>query len=416
MRKLLHALLGLATLALAPPAHADQSGGCMPTTGTYTGLTAAGYINAGFTSIFSASSGASPPANPCGGNPLKGQFWLNTASGTLQPMNVFDGTQWLTVGTLDLTGHTWQHPPFPTQLLAADGTLSAPGISFTGDPNTGIQRTGDGSFNLVSNGTAQLSVSPSGVSIPTFSGINQGQVILFKSGANLVLSPWNGNQLTINGVNRIVPSSGISLAPTGLPNSLHYIYAYWTGAAIAMEASTTAPVTDANGWRIKTGDVTRTLVGMAQVSSSAFLDTQAARFVASWFNQRPRSMFSADCCGNLGVSQTSMSIFDAATRVQFVAWNTNTTTCNTQSTWNIPNNGASTFIGLAAIAIDGVANTNLGLPYSYAQVPGNNYIPFHISAQFELATGYHYCEMAVQVTGGTGLLINVLATNGVVWQ
>ena len=116
-----------------------------------------------------------------------------------------------------------------------------------------------------------------------------GQCRLSKSGANLLLQAYNGNKLIINGVTYAIPAAGISLAPTGLtPNTLYYVYAYMNGAAMALEASTTGHSTDATtGVEIKTGDATRTLVGMAYpVTGPAFADNYQQRLVVSWFNRR----------------------------------------------------------------------------------------------------------------------------------
>jgi|GEM_PF-1822785 len=48
-----------------------------------------------------------------------------------------------------------------------DGTLGAPGISFTNDTNTGIRRTADGTFALVSNGVDIAEIGPSGMVLVT---------------------------------------------------------------------------------------------------------------------------------------------------------------------------------------------------------------------------------------------------------
>lgn len=42
------------------------------------------------------------------------------------------------------------------QVLAPDGTSSLPGIAFTADPDTGIQRSGSGSIDIISNTTPFL--------------------------------------------------------------------------------------------------------------------------------------------------------------------------------------------------------------------------------------------------------------------
>lgn len=116
-----------------------------------------------------------------------------------------------------------------------------------------------------------------------------GQCRLTKPGANIVLSPYNGNKLTINGLLQAIPSAGISLAPTGLtPSALYYIYAFMNAGVMTLEASVTSHSTDiTTGVEIKTGDVTRTLVGMARpITGPAFIDTNVQRFVLSWFNRK----------------------------------------------------------------------------------------------------------------------------------
>jgi hypothetical protein len=46
-----------------------------------------------------------------------------------------------------------------------DGTLGAPGISFVNDTNTGIRRTADGTFRLVSNGTDIAEITSTGLAV-----------------------------------------------------------------------------------------------------------------------------------------------------------------------------------------------------------------------------------------------------------
>lgn len=70
-----------------------------------------------------------------------------------------------------------------------DGTISAPGICFVNDTDTGIRRTASGTFALVSNGADVLSVAPAGVSITgtaSISGMltsNSGSIIANNSTA-----------------------------------------------------------------------------------------------------------------------------------------------------------------------------------------------------------------------------------------
>lgn len=149
-----------------------------------------------------------------------------------------------------------------------------------------------------------------------------GDCRLTLSGGNLLLSRVNGRRLTINGVGEIVPSAGITLSASGLtPSTLYYIYAYMNSGTMTLEASTTVPVADtATGVQIKTGDATRSLVGMARpVTGPAWADTIGQRFVRSWYNRdKPRgaSAFTAD----RSTSSGSLVELNSEIRNEFLTW------------------------------------------------------------------------------------------------
>lgn len=107
-------------------------------------------------------------------------------------------------------------------------------------------------------------------------------------GNGLRLRRHNGRYLMINGNMREIPAAGIA-APSGLSaNTFYFIYAYWTGSDIALEASTTGYTQDSTyGLMVKSTDATRTLVGAARTDNSGtYGDHSEYRGVLSWFNQR----------------------------------------------------------------------------------------------------------------------------------
>ena len=79
-----------------------------------------------------------------------------------------------------------------------------------------------------------------------------------------MLKPEGGNLIWINGALETIPDAGVTLAPTGnAANTLYYIYAYMSGSTMMLEYSTTGyAVQTGTGVRIKTGDATRTFVGL----------------------------------------------------------------------------------------------------------------------------------------------------------
>ncbi|MCJ2141865.1 hypothetical protein MKL20_17750, partial [Methylobacterium sp. E-066] len=120
--------------------------------------------------------------------------------------------------------------------------------------------------------------------------------LVYSSATGLLLKTYQGNQLWVNGAYRTIPSGGVSLTSAGLTSAtLYYVYAYMSGSTLTLEAVTTGHSADATfGHEIKTGDGTRTLVGMVYTgpgTPGTFLDTAANRWVASWFNRRERDLY-----------------------------------------------------------------------------------------------------------------------------
>lgn len=104
------ALAGALWFGLVSSGHAAQGSGCMPTTGTVSGLTFAQDVNAAIAALISSNSGSSAPATDCSTVPIKGQVWLDT-SVTPNVLKQFDGTgNWVVIGALDATNHLWSPP------------------------------------------------------------------------------------------------------------------------------------------------------------------------------------------------------------------------------------------------------------------------------------------------------------------
>jgi hypothetical protein len=153
-----------------------------------------------------------------------------------------------------------------------------------------------------------------------------GQCRLILSAGSLKLSAMDGNRLTVNGRNCTIPDAGVTLAATGLTaTTRYYIYAVAAaGVVTSLEASTTGHSIDTTalnkGVEIKTGDSTRTLVGMAYVKTAAtFADTPAQRFVLSWFNRKSITG-SAPFTSNVAGSSTTYAELSSSFRLEFLNW------------------------------------------------------------------------------------------------
>ena len=164
---------------------------------------------------------------------------------------------------------------------SGSGTFTDWNLNVVGQPGAGDLSSANNLSDLANKSTSRANL-----------GVPQtyGQCKLVLSGSNLVLKPFNGNLLTIAGTPQTVPDTGVSLAPTGLAaGNVYYIYAYMNSGVMTLEASVTGHVTSTtagnNGTEIKSGDNTRTLVGMAQpITGPAWTDTISQRYVRTWFN------------------------------------------------------------------------------------------------------------------------------------
>ncbi len=238
-------------------------------------------------------------------------------------------------------------------------------------------------------------------------GLRFGQCQLNKVSTNLVLTPVDGNLLTVNGVPNTVPDAGVSLAATGLtPGTTYYIYATASGGAInALEASTTAPAVSTTagnkGVKIKTGDDTRTLVGQARViTGPAWQDTAAQRFVRSYFNDSGVAL--AGSATTSGTSSSSFTEVNSAARAEFLSWAGELVDITCEGTMT-DSAGANSFA--ASIGIDSASAAS-------QPVAGNNYTAsarFGFSTRYTsraLAEGYHYATPLLRSISSTSATFN----------
>jgi hypothetical protein len=224
-----------------------------------------------------------------------------------------------------------------------------------------------------------------------------GQCILTLSGGSLLLSPRDGNQLLAPDYPMHVQSGGATLAVTGLSTStLYYIYAYAITGGVALEASATAYAVDTlSGMRIKNGDRTRRLVGMAYVTSGgAFADSATQRFVRSYFNDPGSALLNA-FTANRTTSSTTYVEVNSEIRVEFISWTGEVVHAAAQGKV-----GGTTSGNIAETSI-GFDGTTAEDTQSYHQTPsgtepGTMSVSVHKSS---LAEGYHYATLLGKTVG-----------------
>lgn len=236
-----------------------------------------------------------------------------------------------------------------------------------------------------------------GINSPDYTGgvPVTGQCRLAKSGANLVLSPFNGNKLVINGVAYAIPAAGVSLAAPATSGTTYYIYAYMSGATMTLEASATGHSTDSTtGVEIKTGDSSRSLVGMARTVSSAWVDSAAQRFVLSWFNRN--LVVATNALGATAATASGSFVeLSSSYRAEFLCWATPfSISGSAAATSGLASNSSAYYgVGIDGVSIPtGALNQtsvwNSGIPVSFSCEGG--------SLQAE---GYHYGTMCGATNG-----------------
>jgi hypothetical protein len=107
----------------------------------------------------------------------------------------------------------------------------------------------------------------------------------YTNATTCTLARKDGAWVQIAGALYQIPSVGVTLGTGGLsPSTLYYVYAYMSGSTLTLEASATAwaaSTTAGNeGMPIKSGDNTRTLVGMLYTNGSTQFD--AAMVISYW--------------------------------------------------------------------------------------------------------------------------------------
>jgi hypothetical protein len=120
-----------------------------------TGAAVRSDINNGLAAIVSNNSGTSEPATM-----YAYQWWADTTTGLLKIRNAANNA-WVTVGTL--ASANLGLLPSAGILIAALGDASTPGITFTGDLNTGIYSPGADQVAISTNGTGRLTVGTTAV-------------------------------------------------------------------------------------------------------------------------------------------------------------------------------------------------------------------------------------------------------------
>jgi hypothetical protein len=300
------------------------------------------------------------------------------------------------------------------QIQGVDGTtLYAPVASptFTGDPKSVTPPPGDNDTSIATTAFVAAAIAPVSLSAGRLSWV---------SATALSFLPYNGDRIKINGTVYGIPAAGIvGLANTGvfvngvaaqnlLPNSQYFVYAFNNGGVITADFSTTGHATSAAagnvGTEIKSGDNTRTLIGMIRANnSSQFQDDQATRFVLSWFNRRNKKLVGADTGGVQSNSTTAIELGGGNSRVWLLTWGDDD--INLGSVGTVLSDTVTASVGTYVFG----DNVNLTpRSSSTTNAVANGSMPTAHSFWATLSEGYHYLAPFANITAGTGTFYIIL--------
>lgn len=223
-----------------------------------------------------------------------------------------------------------------------------------------------------------------------------GECRLALSGTDLKLSRFNGKSIRIDGVSYDIPSAGVTLAPGGLSADVtYYIYAYMAGdpTTMTLEASTTGHVAHTDGVEIKSGDSSRTLVGMARpVTGPVWVDSDQQVFVLSYFNRKKKTGFSSLTADRTTSSNTLVEI-NSEIRVEFLTWG------DFEGVSNGITNSSGAYIHSYQISIDGgVLDRWVNMRQAATGTNKSESFAYRNSKESE---GYHYSTLLTSTNAGT---------------
>jgi hypothetical protein len=237
--------------------------------------------------------GPTGPAGPTGATGPQGPAGADGAGAPATVPPLMDSTA--TVGTsLLFARQDHIHPSDMSRVIKGGDTMTGP-LVLPGDPITNLQAA-----------PKQYVDQHGGHGQVFFSWASATQVGLF---------PFNGSTIRINGVtyNLTAPVyatntnafiNGVAGQTLGA-SQIYFVYLFNNSGTLALDFSLTTHGTGASAGNIgvetKSGDNTRTLVGVAITNASAqFQDDASYRGVSSWFNRKlkPISAVASNASGN----------------------------------------------------------------------------------------------------------------------
>lgn len=240
----------------------------------------------------------------------------------------------------------------------------------------------------------------------------------YVSATSLKLSPLNGSNIIIDGVQCQIPSAGVSAANTGVlvngasgnlaASTAYYVSLYNNAGTLALAfwaQSTYSHMPDTTAGNIGvevisssgTPNSEHTLVGWVYVDSSGhFNDANTSRTVLSWFNRQRKPLIGPGTNNATSVSG-SMGELTTVARALFGVWSDDNPVFYLSG---FASNSTVTTTN-AEVAIDGAAASSGTLSTATSAATNANCAHSAIGSG-SLSEGYHYATPFGSVGSGTG--------------
>lgn len=255
----------------------SQNALAMPLVGVYSGTTAAGYINNALDTLATKQSGASAPTGPA-----LGWDWLDTSVANQATWKVYDGTSFVSVGTIDTSNHRWVP-------VVGGGTATVPSATTTDLWDATNNK--NHSANVIISGTTTITGLGSTVAVGalvliTFSGVltftHDGTNLVLPTGASITTAAGDtcialckaSGQYRIFGYQK---ADGSPLLTSGTIGGSFAFTGIITPSALAAQADDYNPTGNATStiWELSTtASANRVITGISGGTNGRFLIVQ----------------------------------------------------------------------------------------------------------------------------------------------
>jgi hypothetical protein len=318
------------------------------------------------------------------------------------------GPQFANQGTTAtvLHGNAAGNPSFAAVSLTTDITGNLPITNLNSGTNADATTfwRGDGTWAAPAAGSAA----------PTQQGRLQRD-----SATQISLQRYSGTVITLNissvCTDRAIPSSGPTLGTGGLAvDTTYFVYAFDNAGTVTLEASTTVYTTDTTcGFKQKTGDATRRLVGMLRTIDAGagvvnFVNTTTQRFLLNWDN-RQRLALDAVFTTNKTTTSITFVELDTEIRISTLVWANDIVALAAVGSSSNSNGAGSQ--NSSAITEDGAVTTLVSTHFDTGVASGN--IPMGMMINRVASEGFHFYTIVGKVGNGaaTGTWVGEAATN-----